>query len=115
MEFLAGESLYEGMYSTVLVTAPDLDASRKISRRVIEERLAACANIFPIHSIYRWKGEAVEEEEHAILLKIRSEDFEALRNAVLEIHPYEVPCVVRYEISEGHQPYLDWIGESTQR
>jgi periplasmic divalent cation tolerance protein len=102
------------MYSTVLVTVPDLDSSRKISKRVIEGGLAACANIFPINSIYRWKGEIMEEGEYAILLKIRTEDFEALRKAVLELHPYEVPCIVRYEISEGHEPYLDWIGESTR-
>ena len=109
------EILYEVMYSTVLVTAPDLDTSRRISRHVMEKRLAACANIFAVNSFFTWKGEVMEEQEQAMLLKIRSEDFEALRKAVLEIHPYEVPCVVRYEISEGHQPYLDWIGESTQR
>lgn len=114
VDFLAIEHLYYFMYSTVLVTVPDLDSSRKISKRVIEGGLAACANIFPINSIYRWKGEIMEEGEYAILLKIRTEDFEALRKAVLELHPYEVPCIVRYEISEGHEPYLDWIGESTR-
>lgn len=103
------------MYSTVLVTAPDLDASRRISKYVVEAKLAACANIFPIDSIYRWKGEIMEEGEYAILLKIRTEDFESLRTAVMELHPYEVPCIVRYEISDGHEPYLDWISESTQK
>jgi periplasmic divalent cation tolerance protein len=103
------------MYSTVLVTAPDLDTSRRISKHVIEEGLAACANIYPINSIYRWEGELIEEGEYAMLLKTRTEDFESLRTAVKELHPYEIPCIVRYEISEGHQPYLDWVGKSTRR
>jgi periplasmic divalent cation tolerance protein len=103
------------MYSTVLVTAPDLETSRRISRNLVERRLAACANIFPIDSIYRWKGEIMEEDEYAVLLKIRTEDFEALRTAVLELHPYEVPCIVRYEIREGHATYLNWIRESTEK
>lgn len=57
----------------------------------------------------------MEEDEYAVLLKIRTEDFEALRTAVLELHPYEVPCIVRYEIREGHATYLNWIRESTEK
>ena len=103
------------MYSTALVTAPDMETSRRISRHVVEMRLAACANLFQIRSIYRWKGEINEEGEYGILFKIRDSDFESLKEEVLRVHPYEVPCVVRYPIAEGNQPYLEWIGESTER
>lgn len=103
------------MYSTVFITVPSSESARTLSRMLLERRLAACANIFPISSLYWWKGEIIEEGEHAVLLKTRTEDFEEIRKAVLGHHPYEVPCIVRYAISEGHAPYLEWIRESTER
>jgi periplasmic divalent cation tolerance protein len=103
------------MYSTVLVTVPDIETSMEISRHLVSSRLAACANLFPIQSIYRWEGRVQEEGETAILLKIRTEDFEELRSEILKLHPYEVPCIVRYDIEEGHEPYLRWILGATER
>jgi periplasmic divalent cation tolerance protein len=103
------------MYSTVLFTAPDSESSSKISKKLLKLKLVACANIFPIDSMYWWKGEIVEEKEYAVLLKARTQDFDEIRRAILEDHPYEIPCIVRYDIIEGHAPYLKWIKESTYR
>lgn len=101
--------------STVLVTYPDQETAAGISKVLVDERLAACANIFPIRSIYRWKGDVLDGSEVAVLYKIMSSDFDAFENAVLRMHPYEVPCIVRYDIAEGHDPYLDWVTGSTAR
>lgn len=103
------------MYSTVLVTAPTLEVSKNIAKRLVDRKLVACANMFPITSIFRWKGEIEEEDEVAILLKIRTEDFDLVKMEVKKLHPYEVPCIVRYEIAEGDRSYLDWISASTRR
>lgn len=102
------------MYSTVLVTAPDLEISKTIARTLVEKKLAACANIFPITSIFSWKDRIEEEDEVAMLLKIRSENFDLVKMEVVKMHPYEVPCIVRYDIVEGNRPYLDWISRSTR-
>ncbi|MDH7508039.1 MAG: divalent-cation tolerance protein CutA [Methanomassiliicoccales archaeon] len=103
------------MYSTVLITTPDRESARNIAQTVLGRRLAACANYFPIKSMYWWKGRIEEAEEFILLLKIRTEDFQELLKLVLDKHPYEIPCVVRYDIVEGHDKYLDWIRESTAR
>lgn len=103
------------MYSTVLVTAPTLEVSKNIAKSLVDRKLVACANMFPITSIFRWKGETEEEDEVAILLKIRTEDFDLVKMEVKKLHPYEVPCIVRYEIAEGDRSYLDWISASTRR
>ena len=100
------------MYSSVLVTAPDMATAQRIGRSMVERGLAACVNVWVIGSIYRWKGEVVQEDEAAMLFKVTDDGFEALREAISEMHPYEVPCIVRYAIAEGHRPYLDWIGGS---
>lgn len=99
--------------SAVFVTYPDERTARAISRSLIERRLAACSNIFAVSSIYRWKGEIEEAAEFASLLKIRSEDFQAVVEAVKKLHPYDVPCIVRYDVAEGSLDYLRWVIEST--
>ncbi len=100
------------MYSSVLVTAPDLRAANEIGQLMVERGLAACVNIWEVLSIYRWQGNVKREPEAAMLFKVPTEGFESLRSEILKVHPYEVPCLVRYDIAEGHQPYLDWISES---
>ena len=58
-------------YSSVLVTFPDLQTAKKIATAAVDQRLAACANLLPVESIYRWQGEIVDEQETAALFKIR--------------------------------------------
>jgi periplasmic divalent cation tolerance protein len=103
------------MFVTVLVTTPDQVSAELIASRLIESRLAACANFWPIHSIYGWKGAIERGEEFALFLKTRSADFGLIVEVVSSLHPYDNPCVVKYEIKDGAPLYLEWIKESTDR
>lgn len=73
--------------------------------------MAACVNIWAIGSTYKWNGQLVQGPEVAMLFKVTDDGYESLYEAVLEMHPYETPCIVRYAIAEGHRPFLDWIEE----
>ena len=86
--------------------------ARMIGRKLVEERLAACVNIFPITSIFRWKDNIDEANEFGIIVKTRSDKVKEIEKKVLEIHSYEVPCVVSFMIDEGSKDYLNWIDES---
>ena len=88
--------------------------ARKIGRTLVEERLAACVNIFPITSVFRWKDNIDEANEFAILVKTRSDKVKEIEKKVKEIHSYEVPCVVSFNMSEGSSDYLNWINESVE-
>lgn len=99
---------------TVYVTFASQEQARIIARTVIEERLAACANIFPPHhSIYRWEGEIQSASECAALFKTTEKAFESLKSRIAELHSYDCPCVVAWEIEEGAKPFLDWIVSET--
>jgi len=100
------------MYSIIYITAGDLAEARKIGRVLVEERLAACANLFPITSIFRWKGNIDEASEFGIIVKTRTERVEEIEKRVKEIHSYEVPCVVSFTIDDGSPEYLKWINDS---
>lgn len=99
----------------VLVTAPNPDKAAEIARALVAERLAACGNVVPgLRSIYRWEGKIEDEPEALLLLKTTRARFEALRERVLELHPYRVPEVVAVPVEAGNQAYLAWIDAETR-
>jgi periplasmic divalent cation tolerance protein len=100
------------MFSIIYITAGDMPEARKIGRILVEERLAACANIFPITSIFRWKGKIDEASEFGIIIKTRTEKVKLIEKRVKDIHSYEAPCVVSFRIDEGSLDYLEWINDS---
>ena len=98
----------------VLVTASNEDEAAKIGKALVEERLAACANIIPkIRSIYRWEGKVADEPEAMMLIKTTDGAFDALLERVKELHSYSVPEIIALPIGAGSSEYLSWIEEST--
>ncbi len=94
----------------VLTTAPDAEVAERLGRTLVEERLAACANVLVgVTSIYRWKGKVEREAEVLVILKTTAERVEALQERVVELHPYDVPEVIALSVYTGHAPYLDWV------
>ena len=99
----------------VFTTLPSADKAAELAKVLVEERLAACANLLPaIRSIYRWQGKLQDENEVLVLLKTRAEHLEWLKLRILELHPYEVPEVLAVPVEAGYQPYLDWLAGETK-
>lgn len=96
---------------TVYVTAPE-DAAADLARALVEERLAACVNAIDCRSTYRWEGEVVREPEVVLLAKTTEAGFDDLRDRIEELHPYDVPCIERFDESAVLPAYADWIEES---
>jgi periplasmic divalent cation tolerance protein len=97
----------------VYVTSPDEATARRIARELLERRLVACANIFPVGSMYRWEGRIEEARETAMLLKTRVALVPEVVAAVRELHPYEVPCAVGFLLGEGMPEYYEWVDAET--
>ena len=98
----------------VYVTFPSIDDAKRISRALIEQRLAACANIFPAHqSMYWWEGKVEENDEITVIYKTKPVVFDAFKELCEEMHPYDVPCIVALPIHDGHKPFLGWVAEHT--
>lgn len=101
-------------YYSIYITTKDEEEARRIGKTLVEEKLAACVNIHPIKSIYRWGGGIEEEEETALLVKTKAELADEVIERVKELHSYEVPCIVSLPIEKGNPAYLEWIKESTK-
>jgi len=96
----------------MLSTCSDLAEAKKIAKELIEKRLAACVNIFPVHSIFRWKGSIEESDEQLLVIKTSSTLFKKAGECIKSLHSYEVPEIISTEIKQGSRPYLKWLEDS---
>ncbi len=91
------------------VVCANTEQASKIGRLVLEKRLAACINIFPIKSAYWWQNEIVEDNEAVLLIKTLNENCGEITALVKQEHTYEVPCIMRLEVDWVEKNYLDWL------
>jgi len=106
------------MQDVVLIytTWPDAETADRAARAAITGRHAACANVMaPIASVYRWEGRVETASETPILFKTTSEAAEGLKALLVEIHPYDTPCIVALPVTaaQSHPPFLAWICAET--
>ena len=102
-------------YSMIITTAADKESARKIARLLVERRLAACAQMLPIESIYLWQDKICEENETMLFIKSKTALFDEIKTAIKENHAYEVPEIIQIPITDGLPDYLKWIGDCTSR
>jgi periplasmic divalent cation tolerance protein len=94
----------------VYVPCPSADVARSLAKSALHARLAACANLFPaIQSLYWWEGELQEDAEAVLILKTDATHLAALREHLLEVHPYEVPCVAVMSPESVNEAYAGWL------
>ena len=101
-------------YAVILTTAGSREDAEAIARHLVTSRLAACVQLLPIHSFYRWDGAIQSEDEVLLLVKTRGALFEKIEAAIKEVHTYDVPEIVSLPISAGFEKYLSWIDEETE-
>lgn len=98
---------------SVYAVFADADEAERIAHAVVDERLAACANLLgPIRSIYRWKGKVESADEVAAVFKTSEKTADALITRVTAMHSYDVPCVVTWPIDKILAPYAEWVEEN---
>lgn len=103
-------------YRIVLITCGSIAEARRIGRKVVEKKLAACANIVPsVESIYRWKGKVERAREVLVVLKTTANRLRELEREVKRLHSYDVPEFIALPIVAGSRKYLAWLQESATR
>lgn len=97
----------------VLTTWPDAATARAAAHALVEERLAACANVVPgVESIYRWEGKVESAGEVLMILKTTLARYAAIESRIRALHSYAVPEIVGLRVSDGLPAYLRWVAES---
>ena len=84
--------------------------ARKIARSLVEERLAACANVIPgVRSFFYWEGRLCQEKEALILIKTVNNKARKIMDKIKKIHSYEVPEIIFFRVAMGEKNYLKWV------
>jgi len=104
----------QNKYSITITTYPNKESAKHTARFLVEDRLAACVQLFPVESVYSWKGEICDENEVMLFIKSKTVLFDKISAAIKESHTYEVPEIVQIQIGDGLLEYLNWIGECTK-
>ena len=100
----------------IMVTSKSRRECRKIARRLIEERLAACVNITQgVQSVYRWEGKVTQGKEFLMFIKTTRDLFPQIETEISLIHSYHTPEIICLPIIDGSRNYLEWMAESVRK
>jgi periplasmic divalent cation tolerance protein len=98
-------------YSIVYMTCGSKEEAHKIATALVQTKLVACANIFPVSSVYTWKQKIHYDTEYAAILKTKRSKVPKVIEEVKRMHSYEVPDIVEIPLGRGSEPFFQWISE----
>ena len=97
----------------VFTTAGNLEDARKLATTLVEQKLAACAQISEIESFYTWENEVQNDQEFRIMFKTTKDKYKDVEKAILKIHTYDLPAIYAVDIDDIHEPLGEWIADNS--
>ena len=95
----------------VITTVGTEEQANLLAEELVERRNSCCVNILPVHrSVYRWKGQICDDSEYMLVIKTLEEHFDKVEATILELHSYELPEILAFNIAKGEAAFLSWIG-----
>jgi len=96
------------------VTCKDIEEARSITKKLVEDRLAACGNILPkMESIYQWDGEIKHESEVVLIIKTTKDRSKDCQEKIKKSHSYTTPCILELDVLDGNSDYMYWVKNQT--
>jgi len=92
----------------VYVTNPNKKTASKIALHLLKKRLIACANIFPIDSVYWWEDKIENTKEYVLIAKTKEDNWKKVKTEIKKVHPYTVPCITKINV-EANKEYEEWL------
>ena len=92
------------------ITCRNKKEAEKISMHLLKKKLIACANIFPVKSMYWWKNEIASEDENVIIAKTNDKNFSKVVSETKKIHSYKIPCILKIN-AKANKEYENWADE----
>ncbi len=97
---------------SIYVTCKDKNEAEKISKILLQKKVIACSNIFPVSSLYNWKGKLNKENEFAMILKTKKSKLNEAKKLIKKNHSYDIPCICSWQ-EQADKKYENWINEET--
>jgi periplasmic divalent cation tolerance protein len=95
----------------IYVPCKDENEARSISKALLEKKLIACTNFFPIKSMYSWKGKVEEDNETVMIIKTKEENFQKVKEEIKKLHSYDTPAIIKLstECNAEYSDYMDKV------
>jgi len=97
----------------VYITCKDEKEAVKISKSLLDKRLIACSNMFPVRSMYFSEGKIQDNKEFAIMAKTKEKNYKKIKEEALKLHSYDVPCILKID-AEANESYEKWVNEEVK-
>lgn len=94
----------------VYITCKDKREAERISMRLLRKRLIACANTFPVKSMYRWNKKVIKDNENVVIAKAKDKNFKRIVAEVKKMHSYQIPCILKID-AEANKDYERWVNK----
>jgi len=101
-------------FCMIYTTHGSEEEAKRVADLLVNEKLAACANIFPMSSVYWWQQQVQQDKEWVAVLKTTLSNWNVVKERVAEVHPYDVPCIIKWEV-EANDAYEKWISDSIKK
>lgn len=92
----------------VYITNKDESGAKKVAKHLLNKRLIACANTFPVSSMYWWNKKIEKTREYVVIAKSVEKNFEKIKTEVKKIHSYEIPCIIKINV-EVNEEFEEWV------
>ena len=100
----------------MVTTVGDEEEGNRIASKIVGRRQAACVNMISgVRSFYRWQGEICRDEEYLLVIKTLEAEYDAVTATIQELHSYDLPEILAFDISEGEPRFLEWIANSLDK
>ena len=99
-------------FCIIYVTHENLEEAKKVGNHLLEKKMIACANYFPITSSFLWKENIQYEEEFISILKTSLKNWERVKEEIKKVHPYDTPAIIKFQV-EANEDFEKWIEEET--
>lgn len=93
----------------IYTTFASKEEAKKISHELIEKKLAACANIWPINSVYKWQRKVQDSQEWVAIIKTKKNYFTKVEEFIVSKHSYDTPCIIEIPVGQVAKKYSDWL------
>jgi len=97
------------MFCVIITTSDDQIIAEKIAKKLVEVNLASCVQIDNITSIFKWDSKISSNKEFRLMIKAKSENYTQIQDLVVAIHNYEIPEIIKLDITDGLESYLNWL------
>ena len=100
----------------VVTTVGTEEEANRLAEELVARRHSSCVNIVPVHrSVYRWQGKICDDREYLLVIKTLAQEYEAVEATVKELHSYELPEILAFQVSRGEARFLDWIAQTLDK